>query len=237
MFGKDQQSSAVREAPMTLPTSTPALEGVYQGSKYLKYQVLCEIAELEKLFIDPIQIYPLTGLSDGEPISSERFLTEYGSWIERLKQGEVPADADLRKVLAAAWTIDETALWKQPVAGGRYLIKMRRPVVQVQSHFFTYSSVDGVFRPMAMGAGSIFWGLQFSYPQIYQEPKTMEFLEADELPNARLFQKIKHWVREETRPTPFIVEGKRTNVPIRLGKTCFSWIHHHPQLKEQKISV
>jgi hypothetical protein len=65
----------------------------------------------------------------------------------------------------------------------------------------------------------------------------MEFLEVDESLNAQLFQKIKQWVRDTTRATPFVVDGKKTNVPIRLGKTSFSWIHNHPQLIQQKIGV
>lgn len=224
---------------MTLRISTPALEGIYQGSKYLKFQVLCDRAELKELFtvLDPFWIYPLTGLVDGNPIAQDRFLAEYEGWIEQLKKGKVPSDAELRTVLAAAWTAEPEALWKQEVPGNRYLIKIGKPVIQVQAHFFTYSPIDAVFRPMTMSAGSIFWGLQFSYPQIYQEPKTMEFLEADESLNAGLFQKIRQWVRDFTRPTPFIVEEKRVNVPIRLGKNCFSWIDHHSQLKAQKLGV
>jgi hypothetical protein len=222
---------------MTLRISTLADEGVYQGSKYLKFQVLCDVEELKGLFDGSFTIYPLTGLRDGAPIEPEQFLEEYGTWVEELKQGRVPTDAALRRMLAAAFTAEPDALWKQEVPGNRFMIKMAKPVVQVQAHFFTYSPIDGVFRPMTMGTENIFWGLQFSFPQIYQDPKTMEFFEIDESPNAELFQKIKLWVRNETRATPFMVDGKRVNVPIRLGKNCFSWIHNHPQLIEQKIGV
>jgi hypothetical protein len=224
---------------MTLRISNSSLEGVYQGSKYLKYQVLCDTQELKSLFdrLDPFLIYPLTGLVDGNPIPADRFISEYSLWIEQLKNGGIPSDADLRRLLACAFTKESDALWKQEVPGGRYLIKMAKPVIQVQAHFFTYSPVDSVFRPMTMGQGSIFWGLQFSFPQIYQEPKTMELLEVDESLNSELFQKIKQWTRDETRATPFVVDEKKTNVPIRLGKNCFSWIHCHSQLIEQKIGV
>lgn len=222
---------------MTLRLSTLAEEGVYQGSKYLKFQVLCDAEELKGLLDGSFSIYPLTGLVDGEAIEAADFIEVYGSWIEGLKEGREPADGDLRRILAAAFTAEPDALWKQEVPGRRFLIKIGKPVVQVQAHFFTYSPIDAVFRPMTMGSGSIFWGLQFSFPQIYQDPKTMEFHEVDESPNAALFQKIKQWVRDTTRATPFVVDGKRTNVPIRLGKECFSWIHSHPKLIEQKIGV
>lgn len=224
---------------MTLRTSTLAAEGVYQGSKYLKYQVLCDRQELADLFqsIQPFWLYRLTGLGEGNPLTQDDFLNEYSFWMEELKQGRIVSDARMRSILAAAMSAETDALWKQEVPGGRYLVKIAKPVIQIQAHFFTYSPLDGVFRPMTMGSNSIFWGLQFSFPQIYQDPRTMQFHEIDESPNADLFQHIKQWVRDRTRATPFVVEGKRINVPIRLGKNCFSWIHHHPQIAEQKISV
>ncbi len=224
---------------MTLRVSTPEAEGVYQGSKYLKYQVLCDAAELKNLFarLESFSIYPLTALGPGAPMDRDHFIEVYGTWIEMLKAGRVPTDTELKSLLACVFTAESDSLWKQEIPGGRYIVKMGRPVVQVQAHFFSYSTLDAVFRPMTMGSNSIFWGLQFSFPQIYQEPKTMELREVDESLEAELFQKIKQWVRDETRATPFVVDEKKTNVPIRLGKNCFSWIHNHPQLILQNIGV
>lgn len=222
---------------MTLRLSTPAIEGVYQGSKYLKLPVLCDTEELRALFDTPFAIYPLTSLGQGVPIPSETFIEAYRSWIEELKQGRAPIDSSLRRVLAAAFTAEPDALWRQEIPGHRFLVKIAKPIVQVQAHFFTYSPIDGVFRSMTMGQASIFWGLQFSFPQIYQDPKTMEFHEVEDSPNQELFQKIKQWVRDTTRATPFVVDGKRINVPIRLGKKCFSWIDTHPQLIAQRINI
>jgi len=215
------------------------MEGVYQGSKYLKHQVLCDAEELKNLFarLGSFSIFPLTGLGSGEAIDKDYFLAVYSAWIELLKGGQVPTDAELKKLLACTFVAETDSLWKQEIPGGRYIVKMRKPVIQVQAHFFTYSSLDEVFRPMTMGSNNIFWGLQFSFPQVYQEPKTMELLEIDESPESDLFQKVKLWARDETRATPFVVNEKRTNVPIRLGKNCFSWIYNHPQLQKQNIGV
>lgn len=218
---------------MNLRISTVSDEGIYQASKWLKLQVLCEVDELASLFakIGPVHLYPLTGLVslDQTQLTEEHFLAEYGCWIEKLKQGKLPTDAELRKILACALSKEPDTCWLQEV-GKKYLVKIGKPVIQVQSHFFTYSKVDGVFRPMSMGMGSVFWGIQFSFPQVYQDPKTMELLEPKDSPNRELFHKIREWSREETRSTPFVVEGKKIQVPIRLGKKCFPWIHNHPQL-------
>jgi hypothetical protein len=216
--------------------STPEKEGVYQGSKWLKFQVLCERKELEKLFelLRPFFIFPLTGIVDGHPLSEERFLSEIDSWIVNLREGRVPEDAGLKKILAAAFTDDLDSLWLQEVPGKGYLMKMSKPVLLAQAHSFSYSEIDGVFRPMSMGPQSIFWGIQFSFPSIYQDAKTMELREVE---RGKLFDAVRLWVREETRATPFIVKEKRINSPIRLGKGCFSWIGSHPQLGKQGISI
>lgn len=220
-----------------LRLSEPSKEGVYQGSKFLKYQVLCSAEELALLFQEPFHLFPLTGLGDGNPISAAAFLSAYSLWIENLKQGIVPTDSELRKILACAMTADLDALWLQAVPGNRFLTKIARPVIQIQAHFFTYSALDGEFRPMTMGMESIFWGLQFSFPQIYQNPRTMELLEVEESANSVLFDKVKKWVREISRATPFSVEGKRVNASIRIGKSCLDWVKSHPQLAAKQIGI
>lgn len=220
---------------MTLRISDSNNEGVYQGSKWLKLQILCDREDLMDLFqrLPSFWIFPLTGIVDGKSISHDCFLDEYGRWIASLKMGSVPKNEELKRVLACAFVEDLQSLWLQKVAKG-YLTKIKTPVVQVQAHFFTYSPIDGVFRPMSMGSESVFWGLQFSYPQIYQDGKTMEFREVKSSP---FFRTIQLWMREKTRSTPFLVGGKRINAPIRIGKNCFSWIHNHPQLIQQNIGI
>jgi hypothetical protein len=219
-----------------LRISTPEKEGVYQGSKWLKFQVLCEQAELERLFLRlrPFYILPLTGIVNGHPLSEESFLAEYGSWIAGLKEGRVPEDFALKKILAAAMTDDLDSLWLQEVPGKGYLMKMAKPVLLAQAHSFSYSKMDGVFRPMSMGLQSVFWGIQFSFPSLYQDAKTMELREVE---RGKLFEEVRLWVRQETRATPFVMEGERINSPIRLGRGCFSWIGRHPQLMSQGISI
>jgi hypothetical protein len=215
--------------------STPQQEGVYQASKWLKLPMLLDGSEIKQLFdaLAPFWIFPLTGIVDGLPISLEHFAAEYSCWIEGLKLGKTPRDEELRSLLACAFTDDVEALWLQKVERG-FLSKIRKPVVQVQAHFFSYSPVDGEFRSMSMGPESVFWGLLCSFPQVYQDPKTMEICETTD---CALFRKIQLWARENTRATPFLVEDKKINAPMRLGKSCFSWINNHPQLRERGLCI
>lgn len=218
--------------------STPAQEGTFQAAKWLKIQALVDADELALLFnaVPQIQIYPLSGAFalQSLPMKQEEFLAAYRSWILALQQGSIPNGAPLR---ATAWTCSSDSLWLQEIPSNRYLVKPCAPIVQTQAHEMGYSTVDGVFRPMVLSQENIFWGLQFSFPQVYQEPKTQELREVEESPNAELFQIIRRWSREHTIATPMLVDGKRINLPMRLGRACFSWINNHPQLKTRGLEV
>jgi hypothetical protein len=61
--------------------------------------------------------------------------------------------------------------------------------------------------------------------------------ETPQFPNTTLFKRLQQWVRSHTIATPFEVEGKKINVPIRIGKRCLNWIHVHPQLRAKGIRV
>lgn len=216
--------------------STPEIEGSFQAAKWLKIQALVEPEELAVLFDEPFEIYPLSGgfALEAFPMKKEKFLEAYRSWIEKLKEGIVPTDDDLRAFNATAWATNPSAIWLQKIPGEKYLARPSEPFLQCQVHHMGYSTVDGEFRPMILSRESIFWGLQFSFPQIYQHPKTGEFFDVED---SSLFKSVRKWSRERTVATPMIVDGKRVNIPIRLGKQCFSWINKHPQLIAKGLSV
>jgi hypothetical protein len=216
--------------------STPQIEGSFQAAKWLKIQALVEPDELAVLFDEVFEIYPLSGAFPLEsfPMKKGEFLTAYRSWIEGLKEGIVPSDETLRAFNATAWASSSSAMWLQEIPGKKYLAKPCEPFMQCQVHQMGYSTVDGEFRPMILSRESIFWGLQFSFPQVYQHPKTGEFFDVEDF---GLFQAVRKWSREHTVATPMFVDGKRVNIPIRLGKRCFPWINSHPQLKAKGLSV
>lgn len=215
-------------------------EGVFNASKWQHLQALVSQDELERLFqmMGSFTLYSLgTPLPSTDiPIPQEEFLTTYGTIIASLQEGRVPTRTLLRKILPCVLSSDKESLYLMQLADGRCLIKMRRPVLQIQAHFFRYSPLDTSFRSMVMGEDVIFWGLQFSYPQIFQDPNTLE-VQKEKISEGH-FAHVRKWAREETRATPFLLEnGVCTNVPIRLGKSCFSWISAHPELKKHGIQV
>lgn len=150
-----------------------------------------------------------------------------------LRQGSCPERGFFKNILPIALTHEENRIFLQELGDGRYLAKVQKPVLQVQVHYFRYSPVDGSFRSMALGEDSLFWGLQFSFPQIYQDPKTHLIQKENITP----FILVRKWAKDYSIATPFVVDNKRINVPFRLGKGCFSWIEKHPQLQRQGLSV
>lgn len=223
--------------------STQEAEGQFQASKWLAYQVLLDTPELEHLLktLSPLEIF-LTSISDSQQVrlSQEAFLRTYDDYVSCLKRGELPEEANFRVPFSSIFTASTEEIYAIKVGTNKQLIRVLRPVIQLQAHRMHYSSDDGKFRPMVFGKDSILWGLQFSYPQIFKDNSTKEYyqvLEGERFINTALFRLLQKWMRQNTMPTPFLVEGKVINIPMRLGKKCLSWVNKHPQLSLKGLQV
>jgi len=215
--------------------STPAVEGQFQAAKWLKVQALLDGVELEQLLkaLMPHELFPLSGTYGLEQLPLKSFVSEYSAWIEQLQRGVVPQPTQK----ALCLTRDPESVWLQQMPNDLFAVKPCRPYIQVQVHYMQYSPVDGQFRSMTFGPETIFWGLQFAFPQVFQDPKSGQFVDEDLGPNEGVFRDLRRWVREHTTPTPMLVDSKQVNLPVRLGKHCKSWIHQHPQLKARGLYV
>ncbi len=202
-------------------------------SKWIKLPLLLDGEEMAKLFasIDPCALYEVhrvVGESQWVHSLSD-FLETYRDYVFSLKEGKEPPLALVRQ-FAYAMSVTSDAFTAQEVGEKRILLKATLPIVQMQPHALRYSPLDGTFRSGVHGEGTISWGIQLGYPQIYEDPRTHLIQSTRELTNGPLFQQIQKWVRAHTRPTPFEVDGKKQIVPARLGKSCFAWIARHPHL-------
>jgi hypothetical protein len=225
-----------------------ASEKPLQASKWLQVQALLSINELKGLFksleeaLGTIFLFSCGVVSpkDKQELPQQEFFKAYEAYIECLMRGENPDHVLYRSLFSPAMTLSTDALFTLPVGDDRQIIRVSRPVIQLQSHNIDYSTVDKKFHSMVFGTDSIAWGIQFSYPQLFQdnETKQVEIVKNNKaFPNSPLFQHLQKWIRKETIPTPFIAEGKLTNVPMRLGKECLPWINQHPQLVGKNIRV
>lgn len=234
---------------MSTPSSSlrmcaPNAEPPMQASKWLKCQVLCDAEELQSLSqsLEPFEIY-LTGcvtpLGSGS-LAKQEFFSIYASYIEELKQGKIPGNSQYRHYFSSVFTRTPEVLYAIPLETNQQLIRVEKPVVQLQHHCLDYSKEDGKFRPMIFGTDCIHWGIQFSYPQIFQEARTHQILQVDDspiFPNTSLFKHLQQWIRKNTIPTPFLVGDQQINVPMRLGKQCLCWINQHQQLINRGLRV
>lgn len=221
--------------------STLEKEGIYQASKWIRISAFLDTNEIKDLF-ETLggSLHPLGRIisETDSQIPLDFFLTEYEEWMENLRKGNPPQEPELRKVLACAWSRIQDAFFLQEVKENKFLLRIRQPVVQINAHFFRYSPLDGEFRSKTFGQDAIFWGLEFSYPFVMQDAKTkqIQIVNAD-FENTQLFSGLRKWTRDHSRPTPFLVDGKKVSVPMRMGKEVEGWIHHHPSLKEQSLEV
>ncbi len=212
-----------------------------QVSKSRKLPILIDADEMEALFsfLGTFEIFDVSRKVTEETaeISKADFLSAYATYVNGIKTGQLVDETPLRPYFSAIFTLTPDVLYAIPVGQDNYLIKAKRPVVQLQRHHFIYTDT---FHSGIIGAESITWGIQFSYPQLYLDPKTNAIGKVEKnplFPNTELFQKLAKWVRDHTSATPFVAKGKVTNQPIRLGKRCFAWINNHPTLKARNLYV
>lgn len=225
---------------LNLPPSTPRM----QASKWLTCPILIDDQEMSSLCntLGAFHIYLTSGvLTEGEgEVSHEAFLECYKTYVNALQKGQLPEESHYRQLFSAVFSTSSEALYSVDVGNQQHLIRLSKPVIQLQAHRIDYSSADGKFRSMAFGSDTIPWGIQFSYPQLYMDQNTQQAMQVDAsetFPNTQLFRTLQRWVRANTIPTPLIVHDKEINIPMRLGKQCLSWINNHPQLVKKGIKV
>ena len=186
------------------------IEAPMQASKWLKCPVLLDIDEMKALFdhLGNFYIVRTSGILPigHETISKEEFLDCYASYIESLKKGVLPNDKRINSYFTSVFTRTAEALYATLVDPQRQMVQVDQPVVQLQNHRFVCGE-DKKFHSMVFGLNSIYWGLQFSYPQLYQDKNLQVFKvnESSEFPNTTLFKLIQRWMREHTKPTPCLL--------------------------------
>lgn len=227
-----------------LRQSTQKAEGAYQASKWLDVRVLLETEELRQFLtsLGSTALFRLGCLLEQgkEWVPPEAFIGEYDSYLQALKgHASLETLQAYRPKFTLALTADCDALYALPVRDNHLMVKIAQPVVQIQLHLMHFSTFDGEFRSMVNAPDAISWGLQFSYPQFVQDPHTKNISRADSaaFPNGKLFKTIQQLMREISSPTPFLIDGKRVAIPMRLGKKCFNWISEYSLLNKLNLTV
>lgn len=217
-------------------------EPLFQASKWLKVPLLVDTEKLQELFefLGNFDIY-MTGMltdKDQGTLPQSEFLKIYHGYIESLKEGKLPEEKTYVPYFSSVISATHEALYRIYTPKDQQLMRVSKPVIQVQAHTLDYSTMDGKMRSMVFGMDSIPWGLQFSYPQLYLDGTTVvQTLHDADYPNTQLFKNLQEWVRKNTIPTPFEIAGEKVNLPFRIGKECLSWVNRNPRLQHKGLKV
>lgn len=196
----------------------------YQASKWLKLPLLLSMGEMERLFeLLPDAFVLLSGvLSASELIFSKKdFLDAYKGYLAEIRKGIKRPAIDRRFTSAITSDLSDLrsiAVQKGAIQGG-LLVRIYRPVIQIQPYTLYYSEVAGEFREMTHSLDSFYWGLLFSMPQLFENPLTHEVEKLTEKdPNMRIFKELQRFSRMHTVPTPFQVGDRILRYVARIGK-------------------
>lgn len=215
----------------------------YQASKWLHFPLLCDVSELESLFLalGEIKIVALSGVNaeGDEIIPLESFFNHYNSYLNLIKTSEELPSSQLHRWFTSGLSLQLNHFCKIPVGENENIIRIVKPVLQIKPHWFSYSDADQKIRIDTLSLNNISWGLQFSYPQLFEDPQTKNVHKVlkENFPNNEPFKNLQKWIRVHTQATPFLVENRKINAPIRIGKACLPWIDEHKGLIKKGIKV
>ena len=200
----------------------------FQGSRWSRHHLLLAPEELSQFFetlgID--SLYPL-----GRPVAADKPVLlpqEAAGFYAQLYAGEA---------VNFAWAADlgseGEGVLAMPLAGGRMLWKVQKPLLQITPFYFAVSS-QGEILPKAMGAtGGVFWGLQIFFPQLYRECETGEILS---LPHDHPLRKIAAWVRKYTKPVTFIRNTLLLRPGFRIGEAAIELAEERADLVSYNLT-
>ncbi len=220
-----------------------AAADTYHASRFIAFPALLDISEMAAFFegLSPTFLFNLSApATSAHPTPHEKFLSNYSTYIEALKCG----DSQLMKVTSRLFNLLLTdrkeSVYAIAIEGDeRILLRQQLPALQLQAHSFRYSALDGKVHTQVYASDSISWGITFSFPQLFRDRATEEILEYKQahFPSRELFKKVAAWIRSNTLPVRFFVDGKRVTSTMRIGKKALTWINCSPMLKAAGIDV
>ncbi len=210
-----------------------------QATQWLKLPLFLDETELSALFeaLEAPFIVSLSGVfpQGKKVLTAEEYLSLYTHYLEEaLSERECRPD----KLLVSAWSRSLDAIEERVVPNG-FLVRPKRPVLQVQPYWLNYSERDGKFHEMALSRDSLPWGLLFSFPQLFQEPDSLEIVKVKEpeFINVGLFKALQRFSRSYTVPTPFETPLGRVNHPARIGKRLLKRASNMAKLLEKGLAL
>ena len=228
-----------------LETGSIAQLGVMNASKWLRFALLVDVSELQTLLesLGPVHLINLSPVHSEQDLfmTKEQLLVQYQDYIDQIKAGKSIDHAHRQKAFALHMSYDVSSCYQIVLKeGALFYAKERAPGVRLKLHNFSWDGENRQTHSNVHAKNGITWGLEFAYPQIFAssiDEEVVYVLKSDGMPNNALFQTVKKWVRQRSKPVRFLYEGASSVSTIRLGKEAQSWVHHHEELRANNLEV
>lgn len=192
------------------------------SSRLVKVAVLFSLEEIKELFerFSTLKLFNTSAVCEKgeEEVSLELFYDAYQRYLDRAAKGE----EYLSPYLTLGANADNDAIVALDVGQGRVLLRPKRPLIQIRPHHFSIQE-GGKIIAMAFQKEKKFWGLEFSYPQLFaasRDAPIQKIWRHPDFPNSILFIEMLKWIYNQSDlVTPFRV-GKRMKTSDEYRAYC-----------------
>lgn len=228
----------------TINISTPSKEGILQASKWQHVRMLLDSSELEKLF-ESLNSFYLVNIAkvcgkEEVVVNTRSVFQAYDRYIAALKSEDKFDDKLYRQMFSLALSKGLEPFYLMQVKEDAFLAKITQPIIRMQLFSFHYIEEEKQFVSTQNREHSISWGLEFSFPQFYQDIHTcqpIEVLKDKDNYNTKLFKIIQKWAREYTLPASCFIHKSKHIAPFKLGKKCLEWINGYPTMQRHGLEI
>jgi hypothetical protein len=228
----------------TIEISTPSKEGVLQASKWQHIRALIDPSECEELFkvLGSFYLVNTAKVCKKEEIlvDIQAVIYSYREYIAALKATDHFEDQKYKACFSLALSRGLEPFYLMKVKEEAFLVKLKEPAIRMQLYSFHYIEEEKQFVSTQHRQEPISWGLEFSFPQFYQDTSTcqpIEVLKNKDNPNTKLFKMIQQWTRDFTVPAPFTIHKNKHIAPFRLGKKCFEWVNEYSTMRRHGLEI
>ncbi len=227
---------------MHLKTSTLQEEGSYRASKWLSFYCLFSDLELQSIIekLEVLRVFNLSQVGNEKKLSLDKldFFNFYKNYLEamRLDQKEVLGEISKAMNLGVCFELED--YYKLSVGDNRFIIKNKAPIIQIHPFSFRYDRILHKFFDQAKSSDAIFFGLEFKFPQIYQDPKTSKVIEVYKEGidiNAKKFKILRRFIKDSSRPARFLIDGEKKVATFRVGLESKKIAKEQLSLKDNQI--
>jgi hypothetical protein len=198
-------------------------------SGFLQQTVLLSLDDLKKLFesISPFEFFNVSSVQTqgSKAIGLSDFLDVYEQFLKDLFEEE---RIDVKKygpIFSLAIASSQSCFFKQEFSEGRFLLKPKRSVIQLQPLGLFVSSLDREIHIKSFAQDAESFGLKLSFPTIYEDVGSHQIheLKPDDSEYTK-FNLIRQFVRHHTKPLIIVRDQEKKVYSVRYSEDLKSQV-------------